>query len=584
MSILLVRRISQVFFLLLFLWFCVAMTFGTEWWQLRGWPVNLLLDLDPLVAIGTLLTTHRLYAGLSWALLTIAVTIVFGRVFCGWVCPFGTLHQVFGWIATRTLKPRGKMDANRYRKGQVIKYYVLIAFLAMAAFPFGSGSTLVTGLLDPIPLAHRSVNLALLPIAGSMGSTVGGGARHYEGAWVVGAVFVAALLMNFVIPRFFCRFICPTGALLGLLSRFAVFRIAKVGPGCTQCDLCESHCEGAADPAMKLRLSECLMCMNCIKGFCSKNLITYRAKPSVEPDLPAPDLGRRAVLASFATGFLAVPAIRTGATLGANYHPRTIRPPGSLAEEEFLQRCIKCGQCMRVCPTNIIMPAGIDGGIENLWTPVLNFRIGTSGCQLNCTACGHVCPTAAIRPISLEEKQGRGKYHDAGPIRMGTAFVDRGRCLPWAMGTPCIVCEENCPVTPKAIYVRESFEPVRGALRKVVAAENAVVTLGGHRMHPGQFASGDYHLASADNGGRRIRISANTENTVTLAGEGGFSAGEMVRVEVRLQAPCVDVDHCIGCGVCEHECPVSGLRAIRVSAENETRNKRNSLRLKRGES
>ncbi len=99
--------------------------------------------------------------------------------------------------------------------------------------------------------------------------------------------------------------------------------------------------------------------------------------------------------------------------------------------------------------------------MQGLWTPAINYRIGRSGCQPNCIACGQVCPTAAIRPLSLEEKLGRGDFAAQGPIRMGTAFVDRGRCLPWALDRPCLVCHELCPVSPKAIFVRTVFETIR---------------------------------------------------------------------------------------------------------------------------
>ena len=102
MKIVSIRRISQLFFFLLFIGFCVVSTLGTEWWQLRGWPVNWFLQLDPLVAIGTLLTTQTLYAGLLWALATIVLTIVFGRFFCSWVCPFGTIHHFVGYAWRRT--------------------------------------------------------------------------------------------------------------------------------------------------------------------------------------------------------------------------------------------------------------------------------------------------------------------------------------------------------------------------------------------------------------------------------------------------------------------------------------------------
>jgi polyferredoxin len=575
MRIVTARRITQVFFLLLFVWFVVVATVGERFHQLRGWPVNWLLELDPLVAVSTMLSTHTLYKGLLWALLTVLLTIVLGRFFCGWVCPFGTMHHFFGWIALRSEKVKARMEANRYRRAHRIKYYILIVFLVMAVF-----GSVQSGLLDPIPLIHRTGNLVLLPITDAFGIT-SAAPRQYDGAWVIGAIFVAALLLNFVIPRFYCRILCPAGALFGLLSRHSLFRIARRKDGCTGCTLCAVACEGAADPDDKVRMTECLMCMNCLDESCKKDRMTYGLKESDVGEGPAPDLGRRGVLLALGASVLAVPAVRLSGTLAGNYHPGTIRPPASLPEAEFLERCIKCGQCMRVCPSNCIAPAGLNHGFESLWTPVLNFRIGSSGCQLNCTACGHICPTAAIRPISLEEKVGAGRFEARGPIRMGTAFVDRGRCLPWAMNTPCIVCEENCPVTPKAIYVKEFFEDVRGGTYTVGSVEGEQLTLNNAPgMRPGQFATGDYYVRTGEG---RHRIAANTAEEITLerAPEASIESGQAVRVQVRLQAPVVDISRCIGCGICEHECPVSGLRAIRVTAENESRNIRNSLLLKR---
>jgi MauM/NapG family ferredoxin protein len=132
---------------------------------------------------------------------------------------------------------------------------------------------------------------------------------------------------------------------------------------------------------------------------------------------------------------------------------RVIRPPGALPEGDFLRRCIKCGECMKVCPTNVIQPALLEGGFEAIWTPVLINRIGY--CEYNCVLCGHVCPTGAILPLTIEKKVGKpGKQK---PLKVGTAFYDRGRCLPWAMNVECIVCEEVCPTSPKAIWF-QTFE------------------------------------------------------------------------------------------------------------------------------
>jgi ferredoxin len=237
---------------------------------------------------------------------------------------------------------------------------------------------------------------------------------------------------------------------------------------------------------------------------------------------------------------------------------------------------------MRTCPTNVIQPAGIEGGLENLWTPVLNNRIGSSGCQLNCTACGQVCPTSAIRPITLSEKLGLDEFADVGPIKMGTAFVDRNRCLPWAMDKPCIVCQENCPVSPKAIYTQECFNTIRDGLLTVNKAEDNIVTVE-DTILPGKFATGDYYCITEDN--KRRKIALNTQKTIIISSDEKFekfpSAGSKIEIQVRLQRPLIDIERCIGCGICEHECPVSGRRAIRVSAEGQTRSADKSFLLKR---
>jgi len=580
MKIVQTRRISQIFFFVLFVWFCIVSTVGENWWQLRGWPVNWFLQLDPLVAFGTMLTTHTLYRPLLWALATVILTIVFGRFFCGWVCPFGSLHQFVGFLGNRKKTLSQKVQLNKYRKAQCIKYIVLVFFLFMAAFP-SIGVTLQTGLLDPIPLITRSFNVVLLAIVDRVFGVTSLTGRFYEGAWLTFAIFLTALLLNLVIPRFYCRFICPLGALFGLIGRFAIWRIGKNQQPCSDCKLCEKSCEGGCEPSRKIRISECVLCFNCRQD-CKDEVIAYQTQPSLAGEETNPDISRRGFVLSLVSGVFAVPAVRLSNKLGGNWHHKVIRPPGALAEEEFLKRCIKCGQCMRICPTNVIQPAGIEGGLENLWTPVLNNRIGSSGCQLNCTACGQICPTSAIGPITLAEKLGHEEFAEAGPIKIGTAFVDRNRCLPWAMDKPCIVCEENCPLSPKAIYTREHFETVREGIFTVKKATDSKIEIVENNLLLDKFATGDYYCVVE--GAQRRKITANTENSIEVSGPEKFekipTQGSKIEIQVRLQRPYVDIEKCIGCGICEHECPVSGKRAIRVSAEGETRSTERTLLLK----
>lgn len=570
------RRISQIFFLILFLWFCVVATMGTAFWRLRGWPVNWFLNLDPLAAIGTALSTRTLYRGMVWAVATVVLTIIFGRFFCGWVCPFGTMHQFFGWLGALGKKVPQRIARNKYRKAQSIKYFLLVAFLVMAAFPLWDSVSLQSGLLDPIPFVYRSVNVVLMPILDRHANMMFVSSRQYDGSWLLGAIFLTALFLNVWIPRFYCRFICPLGALFGILGRFSVWRIGKAQAKCRDCGLCEKSCEGACQPSGKIRISECVLCFNCLHA-CPDDLVTFRTQESSAGEIVNPDMERRGFILTAVSGLLAIPMIRLAGRLGTNWHHKVIRPPGALPEAEFLKRCLKCGQCMRICPTNVIVPSGIEGGLENLWTPVLNFRSGTSGCQLNCTACSFICPTAAIRPVTLAEKMGLEEFSEKGPIRMGTAFVDRSRCLPWSMNTPCIVCQENCPMTPKAIYIEERYATVRDGIYEAATVDGAAISLGGAQWKPEQYATGDYFCEA---GGKRVRIISNSADTLILEEPAAAKAGDRIAIKIHLLAPAVDITKCIGCGICEHECPVSGLRAIRVSAENESRNRERSLLLK----
>ena len=422
MNIITTRRICQVFFLILFLWFCLAATLGQRWFQLRGWPVNWIIQLDPLVGLGTLLTTRTLYAGLVWGLATVVLTIILGRFFCGWLCPFGTIHQFVGYLARRKRTIKARMALNRYHSAQTIKYWILVFLLIMAAtslavdavrlprttpavfalvlivglmalivlavrqaklnapktilavfiiggiwalasFLFHADwrpvASLQIGLLDPIPLVYRSINLIVLPLIDQTALKLGAVPRLYDGTWLITAVFMAAILLNLAIPRFYCRFICPAGALFGILSRFSLWRIGKISTERSDCRICEKNCEGACNPTTEIRFNECILCVNCISD-CRHGLMTYQTVPSATGEIQGTNLSRRQFLTATVSGAAAIPMLRVSGSLGSNWNPAVVRPPGALPESEFLSRCIKCGQCMRVCPTNVIHPAGLE--------------------------------------------------------------------------------------------------------------------------------------------------------------------------------------------------------------------------------
>jgi polyferredoxin/formate hydrogenlyase subunit 6/NADH:ubiquinone oxidoreductase subunit I len=491
------RRIAQVFFFSLFLFFVVV----TDLRYLKGYPVSLFLELDPLVAFATAITTHTIYMGLLWSLLLILPTLLFGRIFCNWICPYGILHHFTGWLlGKRRAEERERIEANRYKKLYSIKYVILIAMVVAAIC-----GSLQIGWLDPICLFHRSMTVAILPMLNLFFPSSFYVHQYFHvGAWVVGFMLLFLVGMNVVIPRFFCRVLCPLGAFLGTLAPVALWRIDRDPHKCVDCDLCLKSCEGASDPHTQLRKSECFVCFNCIED-CPEDAISFKFMPSLQREITAPVVPARRAFLGTLIGLTFFAFGRSSGASDRNYSKKVIRPPGSVEEKDFLDRCIKCDQCLRVCPTNVLQPALMESGLEGIWTPILNMKLGY--CEVNCTLCGQVCPTGAIQRISIEEKTGTGSFVEQGPVRLGTAFFDHGRCLPWSMETPCVVCEEVCPVSPKAIYSRE------------------------------------------------ITITKRDGNPITL------------------RRPYVDPALCIGCGICEHECPVTDEAAIRVTAVGETRSR-----------
>ena len=430
-----IRRGYQLFFLGLFLF----LVFTTTAALIGGTPVWWFLAFDPLVALSTIFAGHSLYHHLAWSLPLVVATLLLGRFFCGWICPMGVLHQSLAWLA-RPRRAKERIASNRYRPTYRLKYFLLLALLGAAL----AGSNQI-GLLDPIAFTWRALTTAIVPALDNLTFNFYEPERHFHYSTLISLLFIAALALNLWVPRLYCRLLCPLGALLGLFSKLSLFKIIKKHELCTNCDLCQASCQGAADPHADLRVTECMVCLNCVHS-CPEGALAYGFAPWGDGREPSLDLGRRRWVTTTVAGVASVPLVRASDALAPRPNPQRIRPPGALGEEAFLERCVKCGACMKVCPTGGLQPALHEAGLEGLWSPILIPRIGH--CEQPCTLCGQVCPTGALTELTREEKVGR-------PVRLGQAFIDRGRCLPWAMDTPCIVCEEVCPTSPKAVYYRE---------------------------------------------------------------------------------------------------------------------------------
>ncbi|MFZ0732867.1 MAG: 4Fe-4S binding protein [Candidatus Sulfotelmatobacter sp.] len=476
------RTTTQIAFFLLFVFLLLRTEFRGSFTASGGetrlpYPVSLFFRLDPLIAVSNALSSHALYRGLLWSLIVLIPTMLLGRFFCGWICPLGSIHHFFGSLKSERKRGKQLIESNRYKRWQTTKYYLLIVCLVSAMF--GTG---IVGWLDPFSFLVRSAGLSVLPAtsyglraflgllehsrsgfvqtAGSVlhfifGLFLLGFKQPYfrSGVWL-GILFIFVISLNFRITRFWCRAVCPLGALLGVVSRWSVLGLVKNPEHCNDCNRCLLRCQGGDDPigGVPWHQSECLLCLNCVDE-CPERGLRFEWFPAQKA--VGANLQRRKVLTGLAAGAALVPLMRSTPGFAVQRDERLLRPPGALDEEYFLSRCVRCGECMKVCPNNALHPAFSEAGLEGLWTPVLVPRIGY--CEPSCVLCSQVCPTGAIWEITGKEK---GWSVDVGhtdqPVRLGTAFYDRSRCLPWAMATECIVCEEWCPTSPKAIYLQSA--------------------------------------------------------------------------------------------------------------------------------
>ena len=287
-------------------------------------------------------------------------TLFLGRFFCGWICPMGTLQHFVGNMPSESKRGKQRIESNRYKRWQTVKYVVLIAGLVAAAF-----GSMAIGWLDPFSLLVRSIGLSLLPAFNFVVRAVltpmetshvaaikatggdhpcGAGsvpARISAGAFYAGAFPGSSVLRDsrhepadhaLLVPRHL-----PTRRAAGRTVAMVGARPHKDPEACNNCNRCLLDCQGGDDPigSAPWRKSECLMCMNCV-GSCPDHALRFRFFRPNPKEVASPDLGRRRTLTGLAAGAVAVPLMRANTGLGKSRNERLLRPPGALDETDFL--------------------------------------------------------------------------------------------------------------------------------------------------------------------------------------------------------------------------------------------------------
>lgn len=398
------------------------------------------LIIDPLVSLSTGIASRSWVWSLTSAAAILIVCVLIPRGFCGYICPLGTLIDLFDTtIGRRVTRFRIPQESGWWVH---LKYYLLLGILVAALC-----GVLLSGLFAAIPVITRGLLFTLSPLQNGMAN-----GWHQVPPFTLGHVlslllFFSVLGLGLFRPRFWCKYVCPSGAVFSLGNLFRVTE-RKVESSCIHCNKCVEICPfDAIKPDFTTRTTDCTLCQSCA-GVCPTHAIKFVGRWEVEllkdynnPPTHETPLGRRSFMAA-AVGTVAATvgggsAAAATSLLGANLSDpnawRPVRPPGSVPEEEFLQMCIRCGECFKACPSDVLQPLGFQQGLEGLWTP--HAVADWSGCASSCNACGQVCPTGAIRALPLAEKR---------VARMGLAIVNESTCLPHAGKEACQLCVDEC--------------------------------------------------------------------------------------------------------------------------------------------
>lgn len=542
--------------------------------QIEGWFIDGLAQTQFVPAWQSAL------AGIVWPSLAIFAAFIvgallFGRVYCSFLCPFGILQDVVSWISRKFKKAKNRA----YKYARPVKWVrpLVVAVIVVASL-LGFGSV-AWAWLDPYSQFGRFAHLLLKPavvegnnaIVGSMDKVsswwymVNPGWPHLGWALIPMLLLLAvAIVFAAMRGRLYCNTICPVGAILGFLSKFAAFRVIIDKGSCVKCAKCMKSCKSQCIDLKTVSIdhSRCVNCFDCV-SVCDNKGIKYQftwkkgkgqatppppkkkktPPPSTPDDVPSegspvmvmlPHTDRRAFLGATALGLLTTltscAGRKTGGIVKSAYNPLAISPPGSGSIDDFLSSCTGCQLCVAACPGNCLEPSYMEYGAKGIFKPRMTYRRGF--CQFECTTCSNVCPAGAIKPLTRDEKKVEA---------VGKADLRLGNCIAANDKTDCGACAEHCPTV--ALEMVRFTQPVLSpkdcvsCLKcKEVCPKGAITYTRENPKNP------IFDYKKCIGCGRCIKVC-----------EG--NALSMHESQYNVRVPVLHAEYCIGCGGCEYICP-----------------------------
>lgn len=394
----------------------------------------------------------------------VLLTLFFGRVYCSVICPLGVWQDIVNWVSARRKGKKARFSYAEEKKA--VRYGVLALFvvlmiaglnsIAILVAPYSAWGRIAGSLFAPVWACGNNLLAYVAERANSY-------AFYEVDVWLKSApVLVVAIVSLLVVSvlawkggRTYCNTICPVGTVLGLISRFAVFKPVINTDACVNCGLCGKKCKAQAIDTKNhtIDYSRCVMCMDCLEN-CNKSALLLKAgMPSLKAaaqanaseskqECGAPEnAGRRAFLVGAGVALAAAAQAQKNKKVDGGLaviedkeipeRNTPILPPGAFSAKHFAQHCTGCQLCVQACPNGVLRPSN---GLMTLMQPEMQYDRGY--CRPECTKCGEVCPTGAIKPITRAEKSS---------TQIGHAVWVKKNCVVLTDDVDCGNCARHCP-------------------------------------------------------------------------------------------------------------------------------------------
>lgn len=378
----------------------------------------------------------------------VAITLVFGRLYCSVICPMGVMQDVISWLS-------GKRKGKKYRfTYSNEKKWLRLFFLALFIITMTLGGGAIGALLAPYSSYGRIVANLMAPVYNTINNIFAYFAERIDSyafysvevqvrSWLTLAVAAITLIVIFIFAwrngRSYCNTVCPVGTVLGFLSRYSYFKPHIDTSKCIGCKICSRACKASCIDAVnhKIDYSRCVSCMDCIDN-CTHGAIKFCHKTAAKTSA---DNSLRQFLAvtgvAVATAAIHAEEKKVDGGLAVIEDKKIpnrnvpIIPGGAISLNNFTNHCTACQLCVSACPNGVLKPSH---SLERFMQPEMSYENGF--CRPECTLCADVCPTDAIRPLPKEEKM----MH-----KIGTAKWIKENCIILQDGVECGNCERHCP-------------------------------------------------------------------------------------------------------------------------------------------